>query len=48
MANAYTGWVQHDRHATKFGKRQISVNQQLFGVDIERSDEAVAYALAMD
>jgi hypothetical protein len=49
MANAYTGWLQHDRNAmSRFVKDDRAINRQLFGTDIDRSDDAMAYAIAMD
>jgi len=45
--NAYTGWLQHDRYKRdgQWNDRQISAN--LFGVNAERSSEAMAMALSM-
>lgn len=46
MANSYTGWLQHDRHAiSRFKSTDAQINRRLFGTDIERSDEAMAYAV---
>lgn len=47
MANAYSGWLQHDkvRHEG-FGMDDRKLSKNLFGVGIQQSDEAFAYALA--
>jgi phage/plasmid-like protein (TIGR03299 family) len=46
MANAYTGWLQHDRKVERLSSSERKIHRRLFGTDIERSDEAFALALA--
>lgn len=48
MANAYSGYVQHDRKSRLgFGLEETKISKNLFGAAIEMSDEAFAYALAV-
>ena len=50
MANAYTGFLQHDRKvraANESDRRQYRVDYALFGADAERSTSAFSRALTM-
>lgn len=47
MANAYSGWLQHDKVKHEgFGMDERKVAKNLFGVGISQADEAFAFALA--